>query len=264
MSRLPRFLAALWLCAPLICAPAIGTFAPVPARAAPPERCDAPSELTHLSGRLARTGLRIARHEPLTVVALGSSSTEGVGASAPDATYPSRLAAELRERLPDETITVLNKGIGGETSIDELARFDRDVFAAEPDLVIWQVGTNSVLRDENIAEHREVVRRGIARLKEAGIDVVLMDAQYAPQFLAHSEYHEMERSLSLIGKEESVPVFRRFALMRHWVKTKQLDFTTMLSPDGLHLNDLGYDCIGRILAASVVEAARASTLTSHR
>ncbi len=254
MSRFPRFLIALAAC----------TLAALPARAASPERCDAPSDLTRLSGRLARTGARIARHEPLTIVALGSSSTEGVGASGPEATYPSRLAAELQQRLPEQSVTVLNKGIGGETSIDEVARFDRDVFAAQPDLVIWQVGTNSVLRDESVAEHREVVRRGIARLKDAGIDVVLMDAQYAPQFLAHTEYHDMEHSLSLLGKEEGVPVFRRFALMRHWVKTKQLDFAAMLAPDGLHLNDLGYECVGRILADSVVDAARATTLTSHR
>jgi lysophospholipase L1-like esterase len=236
----------------------------LPAQAAASELCDAPSELTRLTGRLTRTGMRIVRREPLTIVALGSSSTEGIGASTPEATYPSRFAAELRQRLPGQSITVLNKGVGGETSDDELQRFDRDVFAAQPDLVIWQVGTNSVLRDESVAEHGETVRRGLARLKDAGIDVVLMDAQYAPLFLAHPEYHDMERSLSLLGKEEATPLFHRFALMHHWVKTKQLDFTTMLAPDGLHLNDVGYACVGRILADSVIDAARVSTMTSHR
>ena len=159
---------------------------------------------------------------------------------------------------------MLNKGVGGETSIDMVARFDRDVFAARPDLVIWQVGTNSVLRDEDIAAHQEVVRGGITRLKEAGIDVVLMDSQYAPEFLAHPGYRNMERTLSSLGKEEGVPVFRRFALMHHWVTAGQLDFATMLSPDGLHLNDLSYECVGRMLADSVVDAARASTMTSRR
>jgi acyl-CoA thioesterase I len=232
--------------------------------ASPSESCAAPGDLTRLSGRLMRTGLRIERREKLTIVAIGSSSTEGVGASTPEASYPSQLAAELQRRLPGEAITVLNKGVGGETSVDMMARFDRDVFAARPDLVIWQVGTNSVLRDEDIVRHQEIVRGGIMRLKESGIDVVIMDAQYAPEFLAHPGYRSMERALSSLGKEEGVPVFHRFALMHHWVKAGQLDFATMLAPDGLHLNDLSYECVGRMLADSVLDAARSSTMTSRR
>jgi acyl-CoA thioesterase-1 len=244
---------------------AVGALSCLPAHAASPsESCAAPSDLTRLDGRLARTGLRLARHENLTIVALGSSSTEGVGASVPEATYPSQLAAELQRRLPRQPITVLNKGVGGETSVDMMARFDRDVFAARPDLVIWQVGTNSVLRDADIAQHRDIVRRGIMRLKDAGIDVVIMDAQYAPEFLAHPGYREMERTLSSLGKEENVPVFRRFALMRHWVQAGQLDFTTMLSPDGLHQNDLSYACVGRQLADSLIDSVRSSLMTSRR
>jgi acyl-CoA thioesterase-1 len=255
MTLICRFLIVLAVCS-LPGLPAIA--------ASPSESCAAPSELTRLSGRLERTGTRIARHEKLTIVAIGSSSTEGVGASTPEASYPSQLAAELQRRLSGQTITVLNKGVGGEVSADMVARFDRDVFAERPDLVIWQVGTNSVLRDENIARHEEVVRGGIMRLKDAGIDVVIMDAQYAPEFLAHPGYRSMERTLSALGKEEGVPLFRRFDLMRHWVKAGQLDFSTMLAPDGLHLNDLSYECVGRLLADAVIDAARLSTMTSRR
>lgn len=229
-----------------------------------PESCAAPADLTRLRGGLARTAMRIARHEPLTILAIGSSSTAGTGASTPEATYPSQLAAEFHNRLPRQRVTVLNRGVGGETSIDMAARFDRDVFAANPDLVIWQVGTNSVLRDDAVAPYREAVRSGIARLKSAGIDTVIMDAQYAPAVLSHPRYHEMERALALLGKEEGVPVFRRFALMRHWVEAGQLDFAALLSPDSLHLNDLGYECVGRMIADSIIDAAQASVMTSHR
>src|SRR5690348_1245528 len=138
MSRLSRLRVVSGL---LVALPLCLSAAALPARAAPLERCDAPSDLVRLSGRLVRTGSRIANREPLTIVAIGSSSTQGIGASTPEASYPSRLAAELRQRLPDQTVTVINKGIGGEISTDEVARFDRDVFPAQPDLVIWQVGT---------------------------------------------------------------------------------------------------------------------------
>jgi acyl-CoA thioesterase-1 len=225
-----------------------------PATAFPSSKsCAAPHELTRLRGSLARTATRLARHEPLTIVAIGSSSTFGYGASSPALSYPSQLGVELQRRLPAGEIDVENAGVSGETSIDMLKRFDRDVLSHQPDLVIWQVGTNAVLQDLDIARYRQVVRDGLERLKDAGIDVIIMDMQFAPKVLAHPLYREMERGLAELAKEEGVPVFRRFALMRNWIESGQLDFTTMLSPDGLHMNDLTYGCIGHILADMIIE-----------
>jgi acyl-CoA thioesterase-1 len=238
----------------LLVASVITAAAPATA-AALSERCVGPPDLTQLHGKLPRVGLRMAQHEPLTIVALGSSSTEGIGASAPDKTYPAQLGAELHRRLPAVAVTVVNKGVGGETAGEMLARFDRDVFAERPDLVIWQVGTNSVLDDAATAPHEEIVRHGLDRLRAAGIDVVLMDQQYAPAVLAHPHYQAMERSLARLAKENGVPLFRRFALMQHWVEADQLDFSAMLSADGLHQNDASYACIGQLLGDAVVEAA---------
>ena len=92
--------------------------------------------------------------EKLTIVAIGSSSTQGVGASSPAASYPSRLEAELRKRFPQVDIRVINRGKGGEDAPEELARLERDVIAEHPDLVIWQLGTNAVLRRDDLGRRR--------------------------------------------------------------------------------------------------------------
>ena len=47
---------------------------------------------------------RLDPGRPLTIVALGSSSTEGAGASGPQASYPARLEALLRAALPGRTV----------------------------------------------------------------------------------------------------------------------------------------------------------------
>jgi acyl-CoA thioesterase-1 len=226
--------------------------------------CAAPHELMRLRSGLARTATRLARQEPLTIVAIGSSSTFGYGASSPALSYPSQLAVELQRRLPAGVIRVENKGVNGETAIEMVERFDRDVLSQQPDLVIWQVGTNAVLHDFDIDRYRQVVREGVERLKNAGIDVIIMDMQFAPTVLAHPLYREMERSLAEVAKEEGVPVFRRFALMRSWIESGQLDFTTMLSPDGLHMNDLTYGCIGRILADAIMGGTDTTVVISRR
>ena len=58
-----------------------------------------------------------------------------------------------RPAFPGHEITVLNRGVNGEEAADMLARLDTDVIAEKPDLVLWQVGTNSVLRDKAVLPH---------------------------------------------------------------------------------------------------------------
>ena len=217
--------------------------------------CNVPSEVARLNYPLRHAARRLAGGEPLTIVAIGSSSTAGAGASSPAASYPSRLALELKERLPGHDITVLNRGVNGDETEDMLARFQTGVLAAHPDLVLWQVGTNSVLRDHPLKPHSALLHEGIAQLKEAGAEVVLIDMQFAPRILAKAETQGMEDQIALAAKEESVDLFRRFAVMRHWHEVQHMPFDAFVSPDELHMNDWSYACVAKLLAAAIVEAA---------
>jgi acyl-CoA thioesterase I len=75
--------------------------------------CEGPINLTRLDRPLIHVGQRLAAREPIKIIAIGSSSTAGAGASSPAASYPSRLAVELGTPYPDVPITVLNRGING-------------------------------------------------------------------------------------------------------------------------------------------------------
>jgi lysophospholipase L1-like esterase len=232
--------------------------------AAARDHCATPTELVVLDAPLPRTTAKLHAHEPVTIVAIGSSSTAGSGASVPARNYPSRLAAELTQLFPNDTIEVLNKGIGGEVASDMVKRFDKDVFSERPDLVIWQVGSNDILNELDLVEYRRVVRDGVDRLRGAGLDVLIMDLQYAPKMLAHPHVAQMQQTLAEISAEEHVPVFHRFATMQHWISTGQLTFKKMLSKDGLHMNDYSYACIGRLVAQSIAERVHAPAVVSRR
>jgi acyl-CoA thioesterase-1 len=199
--------------------------------------CRAPAEFTQLNYPLRHSARRLANGEPLTIVAIGSSSTAGVGASSPAMSYPSRLAFELKQRFPGREIVVLNRGVSGQETHAMMARFATDVIAAHPDLVLWQVGTNSVLRDHPLRPHSILLREGITQLKEAGADVVLIDMQFVPRVIAKPETHGMEDQIALAAKEQSVDLFRRFALMRNWHEVQHIPFETFVAPDALHMND---------------------------
>jgi lysophospholipase L1-like esterase len=223
--------------------------------AAPPAACRAPTELTYLDRPLVRTARRLASGQPLTIVAIGSSSTAGAGASSADASYPSQLSVDLKQRFPGQAITVLNRGVNGEETENMTARFANDVIAAHPQLVLWQVGTNSVLRDRPLAPHEVQLHDGIEELKATGADVVLMDPQYSPKVLAKPETDGMIEQIALMAKVENVDLFQRFAVMRNWSEVQHLGFDTFVSPDGLHMNDWGYACVAKLLAGGIAEAA---------
>ncbi|MSO92898.1 MAG: SGNH/GDSL hydrolase family protein [Rhodospirillales bacterium] len=201
------------------------------------------------------TGLRdrVAAGQPVTVVAFGSSSTSGAGASAPQWGYPNRLAAELATLFPNARVRVLNKGVGGETTRQMVARLDRDVLAHKPDLVIWQAGTNELLRREDTAQYVRVLSDGIRRLKAAGVDVILMDAQYAPSVIAQPRHAEFVAATRRVAEEERVGLFSRFAVMQYWSRAGGEKAPRVLDPDGLHMNDLGCGCIAHLLATAVAE-----------
>jgi lysophospholipase L1-like esterase len=203
---------------------------------------------------LVRTATRIAQGQRLKIVALGSSSTAGYGASSASSTYPSRLEAELRSLLPEQDIVVVNRGVNGEDAVEMLARLQRSVLAAHPDLVIWQVGTNALLDGYPLARERALIRRGIRRLIDAGIDVVLMDPQYAPAVTQKTTAARFVDLLDKIGRDARVGVFRRFAIMRYWNEGQKLPFRAFVKDDGLHMNDWAYDCTARLLAGAILEA----------
>ena len=220
--------------------------------------CVAPPSFARFDAPLKRVAGRISAHQPLTIVAIGSSSTFGAGASSPAMSYPSRLAVELRALLPRSSITVINRGVNGDTAREMLARFDRDVFAADPDLVLWQVGSNAVLLGRPIAPTGLLIDEGLKRLKAAGSDVVLIDPQYAPKVIAKHDEHDVDLMVALISTSShdmQINLLQRFALMRYWRLTKGLPFSAFLSKDELHMNDWSYGCIAKLLARAVVEAA---------
>jgi lysophospholipase L1-like esterase len=221
-------------------------------------RCTAPAEITGFRVPLPNTARAIRQGRSLTIVAIGSSSTAGVGASDATHAYPAMLAEELRRRWPRLEVTVINKGVSGETSSEARARFERDVLPYRPQLVIWQTGSIQTLRDGGAEEYAAAVREGIGRLKAAKMDVVLMDPQFAPRVLARPLHLRVVDAVGALGNDTKVAVFQRFALMRHWVSSGQYQMDDIVSRDGLHLNDVSYGCIARLLAGSLADAAQAT------
>jgi acyl-CoA thioesterase-1 len=228
----------------------------LPARAqAPPSGCNVNLDQVRLANPLSHIAKKLVNFEPITIVAIGSSSTAGAGASSPAANYPSRLAVELKRLFPTHSITVLNRGVGGEEVGDMLKRFDMVVVAAKPDLVLWQLGTNSIIRDHMFTDHGAAIRDGLNKIRAIGADIVLIDPQFAPKVIVKPDAEHMVELIATTAKAEDVDLFRRFDVMKRWREVDHLGFETIVSPDGLHLNDWSYACMAKNLGLAIAEAA---------
>jgi len=206
-------------------------------------------------GSLPHVASKLASGEPVLIVAFGSSSTAGYGTTSPEFTYPNRLAAQLHRQYPGANITVLNRGRGGEDAPEMMKRVQAEVIDAKPDLVIWQVGTNAVLRNLDPAETVKLVEEGVARIQAAGADLVLVDPQYSPRVTERAESAGlMVKLLGKIAQLRHVGFFPRFEVMREWHEQQALPIESFVIADGLHMNDWGYACFAQLLGDDIIKS----------
>jgi acyl-CoA thioesterase I len=230
-------------------------------------RCRAPQELVRFKAPLHRLAAEIRRSQEIKIVALGSSSTAGAGASGRNACYPSRLEAELSRRYPDKHFTVVNLGVGGQLASSMLARIRSEVIPQHPALVIWQTGVNDAIADVGLEAFRNTLRFGVERLTSSGIDVILLDMQYYPRSEYVAGYRDYLNAMRDVGREKRIPVLHRFDIMKYWVASSQFSADELLAPDRFHANDLTYGCLADILADAIQDGvARDANLftTRHR
>jgi lysophospholipase L1-like esterase len=217
--------------------------------------CLPPKGGAQAMGTLPRVAAKLASGEPVLIVAFGSSTTAGFGSTAPEYTYPNRLAAQLHRAYPSADITVVNRGQGGEDAPEMMARLQTSVIDMKPDLVIWQVGTNAVLRNLDPDDTAKMVEDGIARIQATGSDIVLVDPQYSPLVNTKPESaSKMVQALSKIAQLRHIGIFPRFEVMREWHENQAMAFDSFVIADGLHMNDWGYACFAQLLGDNIIKS----------
>ena len=229
-----------------------------PALAQAPEGCPVSAEVVVANGGLAASRAAVTAGR-LTILAMGSSSIEGIGASRPELGFVPLLEAGLERRLTGVQVTVVNKGIGGETARETRLRLEREIAANRPDLVIWQLGTNEILRDRPMDDIFADFRAGEAVLDAADVDVLLIDPQRLPEATTNDSFRgrnpalgEMSRLIALEGGRVGYAVLHRFQAMSGWMGLPRGGVGT----DDLHLNDAGYACWAENTAEGLAEALR--------
>jgi lysophospholipase L1-like esterase len=190
-----------------------------------------------------------ARRE-VKVLAIGSSSTVGVGASSPSTTYVAKLETTLEGSLKGLDVVMFARGRSGEEAQGAAERMKREVEQAQPDLVVWQVGTNDAIRHVGLDRFKQCLKTTLAWLKEQRIDVVLVDPQYGDALARDEYYGQVVGAIAEVAREARVLLVDRFEAMRELAHQHGDRF--YLTADNLHLNDTGHRCLAEQLTRSIV------------
>jgi lysophospholipase L1-like esterase len=228
---------------------------PHAARAEEAPKCGAPAELVDDDPRLVGLARRFDQHAPVTIVAIGGASTAGKAAGDdPDKAWPHQLEEALRQRHPGVPITVVNKGVAGQTTRQMVDRLATDVFPDHPALVIWETGTVDAVRGVDVEEFAGDLHAGVAAVREHASDVMLMDMQYNPSPVSFIDYQPYLDTLRQVADLESVYVFRRFDIMKYWSENGVFDFVDVPPAQRIALAAQVYGCLAERLADAIDHA----------
>jgi hypothetical protein len=201
---------------------------------------------------LPKVAEAIKSRRPLDILVVGSRSST-INTSDGSA-YPGRLQAILSEKLPGVAVNVSVELQVKKTAEEVAGGLVKLVEAKRPTLVIWQTGTVDAMRSIDPDDFRGAVEDGVVALQKAGTDVVLMNLQYSPRTETMISAPPYLDNMRVVAQSHDVPLFDRFAMMRHW--SEQGDFDLFSAAHGLELAKRVHDCLGRALSKFVIDAAR--------
>lgn len=231
-----------------------GLLVAAPVRAEPPAHtCEVPAYLLTTESTLPKVEAAAKPGGKLDILVIGSRSSV-IGVSDHSAAYPNRLQTYLKEKLPGVEVNVALELQVKKTAEEMAPTLEQLVTDKKPNLVIWQTGTVDAMKQADAEDFRNALDEGVAVMQKAGTDVILMNLQYSPRtetMISGSAYLD---NMRVVAQQHDVPLFDRFAIMRHWNESG--DFDLFSASPGMELAKRVHDCLGRALSTFVVDAAK--------
>jgi len=221
-----------------------------------PNVCQVPDDILADSSPLPHSLKQLRNERRLKIVALGSSSTLGMGGSGPEAAYPARLEATLKAHFPTAAIQVVNKGVSRQSARQMLDRLASDVLSERPALVVWETGTAEAVRGAEVDDFVNALLTGVDKMGNHGIDVLLMDTQYSRSTARIINFQPYVDAIGQVAGMRDLVVFPRYLVMRMWVDEERFSFADKNPTQARALADQIYDCLGRLLARTIAKTLK--------
>jgi len=155
----------------------------------------------------------------------------------------------LKQAVHGLDVVMINRGVSGELSAQAAVRIKNEVALTEPDLVLWQVGTNDALAYVPLDEFETTVEDTLGWLKEHKVDVVLVGLQYVDQMALDDNYKAVRDLLRKIAAKENVMIVRRYEAQQFLARAESGGGG--LVPDEFQRTEAGYVCLAQYMARAI-------------
>ena len=196
---------------------------------------------------LPNSATALQQRKRIKILAIGASSTAVLGMG--------RNGSPLLERILERTVKgldveIINRGFSGELADAAGERIRIEVALNQPDIVLWQVGTNDAFAQVSVADFEASVVNTVRWLKEHNVDVILVGLQYAKSLAKDAHYQAIRMSLRRVALAENVLRIGRYESMEVLARTMASDSGRPELED-FGLTEAGFNCMAQYIARTI-------------
>jgi acyl-CoA thioesterase-1 len=205
-------------------------------------------QIVEQSPLLPNVAAALQKRKQIRILAIGSSSS--LGRRSPSAGgHSEQIRDILRKAIKGLDVVMVNRGVSGELAAQAAERVKNEVALQEPDLVLWQVGTNDALAYVPLDELEATIAGTVHWLRDHKVDVVLAGLQYVDRMAQDDHYRDVRELLRKIAARENVMIVRRYEAQR--LLSQAEGSGGGLMPGEFQRNDAGYACLSQYMARAI-------------
>ena len=197
---------------------------------------------------LPNVAAALQNRKQLRILAIGASSLS-TRRSAAHGSHTDLIRQILQQAIKGLDVVMINRGVSGELSAQAAVRIKNEVALNEPDLVLWQVGTNDSLAYVPLDELETTILDTVRWLKNHKVDVVLVGLQYVDRMAQDKHYDQVRELLRKIAAKENVMIVRRYEAQRLLAQAEGSGGG--LVPDEFQRSEAGYSCLAQYMARAI-------------
>lgn len=222
--------------------------APAPAMPAPFSRdCQVGNTTIASESPLPHVAAALRDKRKLRILAIGASPS--VGRRSARGGHTGETRDILQQAIKGLDVEMINRGVSGELAAQAATRIKNEVALHEPDLVLWQVGTNDALVYVPLEEIEQTILETLRWLKERKVDVVLVGLQYVDRMAQDDHYRAIRELIRKVAAQENVIAVRRYEAQR--LLAQAAGSGGGLVPDEFQRSEAGYVCLSQYLARAI-------------
>src|SRR5262245_1328950 len=196
---------------------------------------------------LPNSAAALQQRRRIKILAIGASSTAVLGSGRNG--NPPLLERILERTIKGLDVEIINRGFSGELAEAAGERLKIEVALNDPDIVLWQVGTDDALAHVPVESFEQSVSNTVRWLREHNVDLILVGLHYNKRLAKDPHYQAIRESLRRITTEQNVLRVGRYEAMEVLARTKTGNGRP--EPDDFGQTEAGYNCMAQYIARSI-------------